>query len=380
MLSRIIGQHSVWSQLNRFVAQDKVPHAMLFSGEAGRGGLTIAIAFAQLLLCENRTDDKACGSCPQCHKSLKLIHPDLHFSFPVIKAGSKDRKSSFSDDFLPQWRDININQSYFSYFDWLSFINAAEKQGDINVTECNEISKKLSLKSYGGGRKILILWLPEFLGNNSNRLLKLIEEPPDDTHIIFVTHDENVLLKTIKSRFQNIKLPPIEIEELSQNLGSRFDLDKVQSQRIALLSQGNYLDAKSMISGENTDVSDLVLRWLRVCYQMKASLLNEWVEEFGSASKEFQKQILSYALFILREFIKLSASDGGNISLSEEEYAKLKGLTNVLSLSKAEEIANIIDDAIYAIQRNANVRIMMMADSMTIGQVLRRKNISLIHE
>jgi len=113
---------------------------------------------------------------------------------------------------------------------------------------------------------------------------------------------------------------------------------------------------------------------------MKASLLNEWVEEFGSASKEFQKQILSYALFILREFIKLSASDGGNISLSEEEYAKLKGLTNVLSLSKAEEIANIIDDAIYAIQRNANVRIMMMADSMTIGQVLRRKNISLIHE
>lgn len=380
MLSRIIGQHSVWSQLNRFVAQDKVPHAMLFSGEAGRGGLTIAIAFAQLLLCENRTDDKACGSCPQCHKSMKLIHPDLHFSFPVIKAGSKDRKSSFSDDFLPQWRDININQSYFSYFDWLSFINAAEKQGDINVTECNEISKKLSLKSYGGGRKILILWLPEFLGNNSNRLLKLIEEPPDDTHIIFVTHDENVLLKTIKSRFQIIKLPPIEIEELSQNLGSRFDLDEVQSQRIALLSQGNYLDAKSMISGENTDVSDLVLRWLRVCYQMKASLLNEWVEEFGSASKEFQKQILSYALFILREFIKLSASDGGNISLSEEEYAKLKGLTNVLSLSKAEEIANIIDDAIYAIQRNANVRIMMMADSMTIGQVLRRKNISLIHE
>jgi len=380
MLSRIIGQHSVWSQLNRFVAQDKVPHAMLFSGEAGRGGLTIAIAFAQLLLCENRTDDKACGSCPQCHKSMKLIHPDLHFSFPVIKAGSKDRKSSFSDDFLPQWRDININQSYFSYFDWLNFINAAEKQGDINVTECNEISKKLSLKSYGGGRKILILWLPEFLGNNSNRLLKLIEEPPDDTHIIFVTHDENVLLKTIKSRFQIIKLPPIEIEELSQNLGSRFDLDEVQSQRIALLSQGNYLDAKSMISGENTDVSDLVLRWLRVCYQMKASLLNEWVEEFGSASKEFQKQILSYALFILREFIKLSASDGGNISLSEEEYAKLKGLTNVLSLSKAEEIANIIDDAIYAIQRNANVRIMMMADSMTIGQVLRRKNISLIHE
>ena len=380
MLSRIIGQHSVWSQLNRFVAQDKVPHAMLFSGEAGRGGLTIAIAFAQLLLCENRTDDKACGSCPQCHKSMKLIHPDLHFSFPVIKAGSKDRKSSFSDDFLPQWRDININQSYFSYFDWLNFINAAEKQGDINVTECNEISKKLSLKSYGGGRKILILWLPEFLGNNSNRLLKLIEEPPDDTHIIFVTHDENVLLKTIKSRFQNIKLPPIEIEELSQNLGSRFDLDEVQSQRIALLSQGNYLDAKSMISGENTDVSDLVLRWLRVCYQMKASLLNEWVEEFGSASKEFQKQILSYALFILREFIKLSASDGGNISLSEEEYAKLKGLTNVLSLSKAEEIANIIDDAIYAIQRNANVRIMMMADSMTIGQVLRRKNVSLIHE
>jgi len=380
MLSRIIGQHSVWSQLNRFVAQDKVPHAMLFSGEAGRGGLTIAIAFAQLLLCENRTDDKACGSCPQCHKSMKLIHPDLHFSFPVIKAGSKDRKSSFSDDFLPQWRDININQSYFSYFDWLNFINAAEKQGDINVTECNEISKKLSLKSYGGGRKILILWLPEFLGNNSNRLLKLIEEPPDDTHIIFVTHDENVLLKTIKSRFQIIKLPPIEIEELSQNLGSRFDLDEVQSQRIALLSQGNYLDAKSMISGENTDVSDLVLRWLRVCYQMKASLLNEWVEEFGSASKEFQKQILSYALFILREFIKLSASDGGNISLSEEEYAKLKGLTNVLSLSKAEEIANIIDDAIYAIQRNANVRIMMMADSMTIGQVLRRKNITLIHE
>jgi len=373
MISRIIGQRSVWSQLHQFVMQGKVPHALLFSGEAGRGGLTIAIAFAQYLLCESTSGDKACGECPHCHKSFQLIHPDLHFAFPVVKGQSKDRKSTFSDDFLPQWRQINLEQGYFSYFDWLNHINAAEKQGDINVTECNEITKKLSLKSYAGGKKILILWLPEFLGNNSNRLLKLIEEPPDNTHLIFITHDENVLLKTIKSRFQIIKLPPIEIEELSKNIGARFELDEVQSRRISLLSQGNYLDAKSMISGENSDVSDLVLRWLRVCYQMKAKLLNEWIDEFGSASKEFQKQILSYALFILREFIKLSSSDDANISLSEEEYGKLKGLTNVLSLAKADEIAHIIDDAIYAIQRNANVRIMMMADSLTIGRVLRRQ-------
>jgi len=366
-----IGQQKIISQLIAFEKDNKTPHALMISGQSGRGALAIAIFFSQYLLCSGDKTDKPCGSCPNCQKTSKLIHPDLHFSFPVVKYKTKKRDATFSDDFINDWRKLVLDSPYFSYTRWLDHIDAAQKQGDINVKECNEVSKKLSLKSFAGGKKILILWLAEYLGKNANRLLKIIEEPPEDTHIIFITHDEQSLLKTIISRFQIIKLPPIDAPTLASALSLKFSLPEDKAMRIAQLSEGDYLDAVSMISGENENVSEIVLRWFRMCYQQKASQLSAWTEEFGSFTKEFQKQVLSYALFILREFLKYAHLGQQSLSISPEEFEKLKGLSKVLNLEKAEQIASILNDAEYAIQRNANVRVMMMADSLEIGRVLR---------
>lgn len=371
-MGQIIGQQKIKSQLQEFILQDKVPHALMLSGNLGRGGLVLAISLGQFLLCQEK-GDQACGQCAQCHKSLKLIHPDMHFSFPVIKHASKRRDESFSDDFLKEWRAINLEKPYFSYTEWLEKINAADKKGDINVKECNEIIRKLSLKSFGGGSKVLILWLPEFLTKNANRLLKIIEEPPENTYIIFVADDDQSLLNTIISRFQILKVPPIEPEELSKHLEVYFDLSEEESRRISILSEGDQIQASLMITGENQNMSDLVLQWFRICFTLKADQLKLWSEQFAGYSKEFQRQFLTYSLYILREFLKLTYLSKEQLSLSNQEYEKLKGLSNVLNLSKTEEIANLIDDSIYALERNANVKILMMADSLRIGEILRRK-------
>jgi len=371
-MSQIIGQHKIKSQLQEFILQDRVPHALMFSGSLGRGGLVLAISLGQFLLCQEK-GKQACGQCPQCLKSMKLIHPDMHFSFPVIKHASKRRDESFSDDFLKEWRAINLEKPYFSYTEWLEKINAADKKGDINVKECNEIIRKLSLKSFGGGSKVLILWLPEFLTKNANRLLKIIEEPPENTYIIFVADDDQSLLNTIISRFQILKVPPIEHVELSQHLEAHFDLSEEESRRISILSEGDQIQASLMITGENQNMSDLVLQWFRFCFTLKADQLKSWSEQFAGFSKEFQRQFLTYSLYILREFLKLTYLSKEQLSLSNQEYEKLKGLSNVLNLSKTEEIANLIDDSIYALERNANVKILMMADSLRIGEILRRK-------
>jgi DNA polymerase-3 subunit delta' len=378
MFENVIGQKKIINQLVSLDASDKVPHALMFSGDSGRGGLAIAVEFAQYLLCLKRENGKRCGECPNCQKTSQLIHPDLHFSFPVVKHPSKKRDVTFSDDFIQQWRKIVLDDPYFTYSDWLNHIQASEKQGDINVTECNEIIKKLSLKSFGGGKKILVLWLPELLGKESNRLLKLIEEPPEDTVLIFVTGQEEVLLKTIISRFQIFKLPPISEADMVNALQKRADIDVDEARQISLLTEGNFIDAQALISGNNQDLSELVINWLRICYQQNSLNLLSWTEKFSSFPKEVQKQVLSYTLFILREFIRLKYIGEDHVSLQNDELIKLKGLSSVLSIDKAEEIAEIISESIYSIQRNANVRILMMADSLQIGKIIRRKEVSII--
>ena len=378
MFEKVIGQKKLIEQLISLESKDKVPHAILFSGDAGRGGLALAIAFAQHLLCTKKKENKTCGECANCQKSAQLIHPDLHFSFPVVKLSSKKRDITYSDDFIKEWREIVLESSYFTYSDWLSHIQASEKQGDINVTECNEIIKKLSLKAFGGGKKILILWLPELLGKESNRLLKLIEEPPENTILLFVTEQEGVLLKTIISRFQIVKLPPISSKDMISALQSEAQISAEQAEQICLVTEGNYIDAKALLTGNTEDMTELVINWLRICYQRNSLNLLSWTEKFGSFPKEVQKQVLSYTLFILREFIKLNYIGADHVSLQNDEFEKLKGLSSTLSIEKAEDIAKIISDSIYSIKRNANVRILMMADSLEIGKILRRKEVSII--
>ena len=202
--SDIIGQAAVKQHLIHTASDDRIAHAQLFWGNEGSGNLPLAIAYAQFVLCENKQATDSCGTCKACVKAQKLIHPDLHFSYPTVGA------KALSTELLPQWRKALQQQSYLTINQWLALLGGENKQGNITAAECLDISKKLSLKAFESDYKILILWLPEYLGKEGNRLLKLIEEPPEKTLFLLVANNQELILNTILSRCQLVKINPLD--------------------------------------------------------------------------------------------------------------------------------------------------------------------------
>src|SRR5580698_5316574 len=241
--TRVIGQDQVRENLIEMVRQNRLSHALLFLGHEGSGALPMALAFAQYVVCEKRDGNTpdACGVCAACVKASRMVHPDIHFSYPVIprKAGDKP----VSSDYSAEWREFVKQYPYGNSYDWLQFIGAENKQGNITAQECNDIIHKLSLKSFESGYKMLVMWMPEYLGNEGNKLLKLIEEPPADTLFLLVAENESLILQTILSRTQLVKMPLPETVEIEQALIERSGLEQTQARQIAVLCEGNYHEA-----------------------------------------------------------------------------------------------------------------------------------------
>src|SRR5579872_3918083 len=241
MFKNVIGQSQVKQHLVELVQSNRLSHALLFLGPEGSGALPMALAFAQYVVCENKTDEDACGVCPSCAKAKQLVHPDIHFTYPVIpkKAGDKP----VSSDYGAEWREFIHQYPYGNAYDWLQFIGAENKQGNITAQECNDIIHKLSLKSFESGYKILIMWMPEYLGNEGNKLLKLIEEPPANTLFLLVAETESLILQTILSRTQLVKVPLPETADIEKALMEKSGLEQTRARQIAVLSEGNYHEA-----------------------------------------------------------------------------------------------------------------------------------------
>ena len=366
--SNIVGQGKYIKQLQHFVMNDKVPHALMLETKEGRGGLGLAIAFANLLQCVDPQENDACGKCNNCLKSWQLIHPDIHFSFPVVKAEGKKRDESFSNDFLNLWRSIVLDRKYFNIQDWLLHINAEKSIANINVKECNEVIKKLSLRAFSGSKKVLIMWLPEYLGKEGNRLLKMIEEPTDDTIIIFVTHDAGRILNTILSRCQIMRIPIITDEAISDYLSESYSLDKGKLQNVISLAEGNLISANEMAEGIDSNLSEEVISWLLRNYEFKIEELAAWIDNFARESKEYQKQFFRFINYIsriiLRKGVFSEKADFGG--------ANFEKLAQILDLEKLEALEKIADKAIDEINRNISVKIMMMAASLEVAQLLRK--------
>src|SRR5450432_3964513 len=215
----VIGQAAVKQRLVELVKGNRLSHALLFLGNEGSGALPLALAFAQYVVCEDRSTD-ACCSCPSCIKAQRLIHPDIHYSYPVIPKKPGDKP--VSTDYGAEWRE---------------FIGAENKQGNITAQECADILRKLSLKSFESGYKILILWMPEYLGNEGNKLLKLIEEPPADTLFILVAENESLILPTIVSRTQLVKIPALETKDVEEALIDRNETAPGTARQVASVSE-----------------------------------------------------------------------------------------------------------------------------------------------
>ena len=297
----IIGQEEVKQHLVRLVAENKLPHAIMFCGPKGAGKLPLALAFAQMLLCQHPTDNGACGTCSDCHMSTLWAHPDLHFSFPVYKAKSSDHP--VSDDYLPQWREL-ISTPYFDTEDWLEIIGAENQQITIYVQESDNLQKKLALKSSQGGRKVVIIWLPErMMEQTANKLLKLIEEPPLGTHFLLVSQEPDLVLGTIQSRVQRINVPALQEEVISQALQRQYAMMQEDANLLAHIAQGSYTEALKRMQrdSEQKQFFDLFVQLMRHSYARRIKEMQQWANTVAELGRERQKRMLEYFQQQLRE-------------------------------------------------------------------------------
>lgn len=368
LFSEIIGQVGVKQLLQQMVANDRTPHALLLLGTPGSGHLALALAFAQYVLCENRTaDNEACGTCRNCTKMQKLIHPDVHFSFPAVGANAA------SDQFMVQWRTALLDNPYLDVNQWLQLIGAENKQGNITKEECVNIVKKLSLKTFESEYKLLLMWLPEYLGREGNRLLKMIEEPPEKTIFILIAEQAELILPTILSRCQTVKVNPLHDDEVVMGLQEKKKVTLEQAQAAAYLANGNFNEALQMLDYEEDDHANLFLDWLRRCYKGNGIELVNWVEKFAGAGRENQKHFLKYGLHFLREFMVLKLTDGGAVRLRANELKTAQNLLPIIEIEQLEKMADLFNDCAYYVERNANPKVLFLDASIQVNGILKKK-------
>jgi DNA polymerase III subunit delta' len=363
----IIGQEAVKNQLLRTAFEGRIAHAQIFLGNEGTGNLALAFAYAKYVLCSQKTETDACGTCSNCTKAEKLIHPDLHFSYPTVGA------KALSTEYLPQWRKAIQKNAYLNVQEWIAHLDGENKQGNITAAECLDISKKLSLKSFEADYKILILWLPEYLGKEGNRLLKLIEEPPEKTLFLLVAQQQDLILNTILSRCQLIKTNPLSDEEIQMALVKRQYLPPDTAFQIACLADGNYNEALLLVGNPTNNLTPDFLHWFRVAYKGDPNEMVPWAEEFAKKGREPMKHFMRYVLFFLREYAMVLMTGAPSARFKNEENEAAKKMTAVITLDAISAMSKLIDDSLFAVERNANAKILFLDKTVKLHNILRGK-------
>jgi DNA polymerase III subunit delta' len=373
LFSNIIGQEDVQQQLIQAVTKNRLSHAMILLAPEGSGGLPLGLAFAQYLVCENKQENDACGKCAACIKAGQYIHPDIHFSYPVIPRKPGDKP--VSTDYAAEWREFIAQQPYGNAYDWLQFIGAENKQGNITATECQDIIRKLSLKSFEAEYKILLMWMPEYLGNEGNRLLKLIEEPPPNTVFILVAENQEQILATILSRTHLIKVNPLPKELVAEALVSRANAQPAKARQAATIAAGNYREALQLLQNSDDDYHELLRNWLNNIFTGNRVALQEWIEGIASAKmgRENQKQFLRYFINLLEHSLRLRYIDRSLLAFSEEETDFATKLQKLANLEQMEKIMQELDNACYYIERNANAKLLFHSLSIRLQYIFKKK-------
>ena len=369
----VIGQEEAKQRLIREAKKGKIAHARLFCGPEGIGKLPLAIAYARYLSCNNPGEKDACGICPSCVKFNKLAHPDLHFVFPVIKKKSKD---TVSDDFITEWRELLSQTPYFNLNIWLEEMGAENQQAQIYVKESDEIIRKLSLKSSQGGYKIMIIWLPEKMNVEcSNKLLKLLEEPPSQTIFLLVSEEPDMLLTTIQSRTQRFALYGIEEKYITERLQSQYGLQEKDAISIGHRSEGNFLKALESIhlNEENKLFFDLFVSLMRLSYQRKIREMKQWSETLAAMGRERQKHFLSYCQRLVRENFMFNFQDPSLIFMNEEEQNFSKRFAPYINEKNVMGIMDELSEAQRHIEQNVNARMVFFDFSLKMIVLLVQK-------
>ncbi len=366
LFKEVIGHEDLKKRLRNAVRNGRVSHAQLFLGHEGSGNLSLALAYAQYILCENKTEDDSCGTCRNCVKVGKHIHPDVHFSFPSI--GSK----AVSDTFLKEWREALSENTYLNTNQWLQKIGAENKQGNITKDECLQVIKKLSLKAFEAEYKVLILWRPEYLGKEGNRLLKLIEEPPEGTVFLLVAEEEERILNTILSRCQLVKVNQLSDQEIVAGL-IKMGMDPEKAKTSAFLSDGNFNEAMHLVEHLENDHLELLLSWFRAGFKGKPSELVKMTDQLAKLGRENQKHLLKYVLYFFRAFIVIKTAGPEGVRLKPREMEAAKNLTKAMSFEQATLVSEVINECVLGVERNANPKILFLDASIKLSQIFKNQ-------
>lgn len=391
-LKDVIGNNNVKQHLVELVQQNRLPHALLFLGKEGSGALPLAISFAQYIICQPSAavvvEDLFGGMSAMNNepsfihpdnietsssyvKANALMHPDLHFTFPFISG--KNGKDTISADFINEWRSFITENPYGNLYDWLQHIKAENSQGNISAKECLEIIKKLSLKSFEADYKILLMWMPEFLAKEGNKLLKLIEEPPPNTLFIFVAENDEKILPTILSRCQLIKIPLPENVEIEEALINNFNAEPEIAKHIAAISEGNYREALNLFKHSDEDWQALLRDWLKIIIRRMLPDQIKWIDSINKIGREKQKQLLQYFNHTIEQAIRLKIVGEANITLSDKEKDFTLRLNKIANISQMQAISEELDKATYSIERNVNSKIVFTALSIKLFHIIQNK-------
>ena len=381
LFSEILGQEHLKNHLTQSVDNGRIPHAQLFVGPEGCGTLPMAIAYAQYILCNNKNSENTGGNEACNLKFSNISHPDLHFAFPVA-TNDKIKSHPVSNHFMEEWRQLISQQPYGNLFDWYQLIGIDNKQGQIGVDEAQDIVKSLSLMSYEGGYKVMLIWMAEKMNTAaSNKLLKLIEEPPNKTVFILITEDEENIINTIRSRCQVLHFPPLAEVVIKEALIKNFQVEETVAIKIAHQSNGNYNKACDLVYQDSEDLQfeDWFVFWIRSAFKAKGNKaaihdLIAWSDEISKTGRETQKQFLLFCLDFFRQAMLLNYNAPELVYIEpKSKNFKLENFAPFVNEANIMDISNELQDAMYHIERNGNSKIILTDLSIKLTRLLHKK-------
>ena len=381
LFSEVLGQEHLKNHLAQSVDNGRISHAQLFVGPEGCGTLPMAIAYAQYILCNNKNSENTGGN-DACNLKFKSFsHPDLHFAFPVATT-ERIKSHPVSSHFLAEWRQLLSEQPYGNLFDWYQMLGIDNKQGQIGVDEAQDTVKSLSLKSYEGGYKIMLIWMAEKMNTAAaNKLLKLIEEPPAKTVFILIAEDEEQIINTIRSRCQVLHFPPLAEMVIKEALMKNYELEESVATKIAHQANGNYNKACDLVYHDSEDMQfeEWFVFWIRSAFKAKGNKnaildLIGWSEEIAKTGRETQKQFLLFCMDFFRQALLLNYNAQKLVFMeTKSKNFKLENFAPFVNEANILDISNELQDAIYHIERNGNAKIILTDLSIKLTRLLHKK-------
>ncbi len=364
----IIGHYTLKAHLAHTVKDNRVSHAQLFLGPEGSGSLALAVAYAQYINCEQKSENDSCGTCSSCRKYQKLIHPDLHFSYPFFASGEKDVTTTY----LEEWRTAFLDNPYMGLDYWRHQLEAGNKQANINIAEAHDIIKKLSLKAFESEYKVLVMWLPEYLNTQGNALLKLIEEPPEKTLFLLVSENQDRILNTIISRTQLVKIPKLSHHDIKQYLTEEKAISEERANEIAFIADGNVQMAIDLLEENTNPYFDLLIHWLRfVVTDSGLNIIRFCEEDFPKLGRENQKNFLLYAINVFRQVLLIQTGLSQLVLLQGEELDFVQKFGDNFKREQLEAAIDLLEKTHYKVERNANPKILFLDLSLQLVLIFK---------